>query len=53
MEGLQLLSRQEPGEVTIDNFQELREAMSGVLNRYEHLVYTDDMLADAKADKRS
>ena len=52
MEGLQLLSRQEPGEVTIDNFQELREALSGVLNRYEHLVYTDDMLADAKADKK-
>ena len=52
MEGLQLLSRQEPGEVTIDNFQELREALSGVLNRYKHLVYTDDMLADAKADKK-
>ena len=52
MEELQLLSRQEPGEVTIDNFQELREALSGVLNRYEHLVYTDDMLAGAKADKK-
>ena len=52
MEGLQLLSRQEPGEITIDNFQELREALSSVLNRYEHLVYTDDMLADAKADKK-
>ena len=52
MEELQLLSRQKPGEVTIDNFQELREAMSGVLNRYEHLVYTDGMLADAKADKK-
>ena len=52
MEELQLLSRQKPGEVTIDNFQELREALSGVLNRYKHLVYTDDMLADAKADKK-
>ena len=52
MEELQLLSRQKPGEVTIDNFQELREELSGVLNRYEHLVYTDDMLADAKADKK-
>ena len=52
MEELQLLSRQKPGEVIIDNFQELREALSGVLNRYEHLVYTDDMLADAKADKK-
>ena len=38
MEELQLLSRQKPGEVTIDNFQELREALSCVLNRYEHLV---------------
>ena len=52
MEELQLLSRQKPGEVIIDNFQELREALSCVLNRYEHLVYTDDMLADAKADKK-
>ena len=52
MEELQLLSRQKPGEVIIDNFQELREALSGVLNRYEHLVYTDDMLAEAKADKK-
>ena len=52
MEELQLLSRQKPGEVIIDNFQELREELSGVLNRYEHLVYTDDMLADAKADKK-
>ena len=52
MEELQLLSRQKPGEVTIDNFQELREELSGVLNRYEHLVYTDGMLADAKADKK-
>ena len=52
MEELQLLSQQKPGEVIIDNFQELREALSGVLNRYEHLVYTDDMLADAKADKK-
>ena len=52
MEELQLVSRQKPGEVIIDNFQELREELSGVLNRYEHLVYTDDMLADAKADKK-
>ena len=52
MEELQLLSQQKPGEVIIDNFQELREELSGVLNRYEHLVYTDGMLADAKADKK-
>lgn len=52
MEELQLLSRQKPGEVIIDNFQKLREELSGVLNRYEHLVYTDGMLADAKADKK-
>ena len=52
MEELQLLSRQKPGEVIIDSFQELREALSCVLNRYEHLVYTDGMLADAKADKK-
>ena len=51
MEELQLLSRQKPGEVIIDNFQELREELSGVLNRYEHLVYTDGMLADLYAKR--
>ena len=53
MEGLQLKSRQQPGLVAIDNFLEMKDALAQVLTRYENVVYTEDMLADAKADKRS
>ena len=52
MEGLQLKSRQQPGLVSIDNFLEMKDALAQVLTRYENVVYTEDMLADAKADKK-
>ena len=52
MDNLQLLSRQQPGQVSIDNFQELKTALTAVLARYEGMVYTEDRLADAKADKK-
>lgn len=52
MDELQLLSRQQPGQVSIDNFQELKTALTAVLARYEGMVYTEDRLADAKADKK-
>ena len=52
MDELQLLSRQQPGQVSIDNFQELKTALTAVLERYEGMVYTEDRLADAKADKK-
>ena len=52
MEELQLISRQHPGEVVIDNFLEMKDALAQVLARYENVVYTEDMLADAKADKK-
>ena len=52
MDELQLLSRQQPGQVSIDNFQELKTALTAVLTRYEGVVYTEDRLADAKADKK-
>ena len=52
MEGLQLKSRQQPGLVAIDNFLEMKDALAQVLTRYENVVYTEDMLADAKADKK-
>ena len=52
MEELQLISRQHPGEVAIDNFLEMKDALTQVLARYENVVYTEDMLADAKADKK-
>ena len=52
MDNLQLLSRQQPGQVSIDNFQELKTTLTAVLARYEGMVYTEDRLADAKADKK-
>ena len=52
MEELQLISRQRPGEVVIDNFLEMKDALAQVLARYENVVYTEDMLSDAKADKK-
>ena len=52
MEELRLLSRQQPGQVSVDNFQELKAALTAVLRRYEGVVYTEDRLADAKADKK-
>lgn len=52
MEELQLISRQHPGEVVIDNFLEMKDALAQVLARYENVVYTEDRLADAKADKK-
>ena len=52
MEELQLISRQHPGEVSIDNFFEMKVALTHALARYENVVYTEDMLADSKADKK-
>lgn len=52
MDGLQLISRQQPGTVAIDNLQELKSSLAAILSRYECIAYTDDMLADAKADKK-
>ena len=52
MDNLQLLSRQQPGQVSIDNFQELKTVLTAVLARYEGMVYTEDRLTDAKADKK-
>lgn len=52
MNELQLQSRQQPGEISIDNFQELRDTLEEALKRYQGVVYTKEMLPDAKADKK-
>lgn len=49
---LQLVSQQKPGRVSIDNFQELQDALQEILCRYENAVYTEDRLDVAKADKK-
>ena len=41
---LQLVSQQKPGRVSIDNFQELQDALREIVCRYENAVYTEDRL---------
>ncbi len=52
MNELQLQSRQQLWEISIDNFQELRDTLEEALKRYQGVVYTKEMLPDAKADKK-
>lgn len=52
MEQMELISRQQPGLIAIDNFEEMKAALAAILARYENVVYTEAMLADAKADKK-
>lgn len=51
-EELTLLSSQQPGLVKIDNLEQLKQALSETLKRYEGVVYTEAMLSEAKADKK-
>jgi len=52
MNELILRSSQQPGMVSIDNLKELKIALSRLLARYDGLVYTEDMISDAKVDKK-
>lgn len=51
MEELSLISRQEPGIATIDNFQELKQALEQQLEVYKALAYSQDSVKAAKKDK--
>ena len=51
MNELRVLSHQQPGSVSIENFQELKEKLTVVLSHYQNVVYTEAMLRDAKSDK--
>lgn len=53
MNELQLISHQQPGLVSIDNFVEMKDALAKVLVRYENIVYTEDSLKAAKDDKKN
>lgn len=52
MEQLQLISSQNPGVVSIENFEQLKAGLSRYLSRYKGAVYTEQMLSDAKDDKK-
>ena len=51
MEELSLISRQEPGIVSIDNFEELKTALQRQLAIYQTIVYSSDGIKAAKKDK--
>ena len=52
MNDLQLISLQKPGLISIENFTELRSKLANYLSRYQGLAYSEESLADAKADKK-
>lgn len=51
MEELALVSRQEPGIASIDNFEELKIALQEHLEMYRNIVYTPEKIKEAKSDK--
>lgn len=51
MDELSLVSRQIPGIVSIDNFQELKEALEQHLEFYKSISYSEDGVKVAKKDK--
>jgi len=51
MDELTLISRQQPGVVALDNFDELKAYLERRLFEYRGLVYTPENLKEAKKDK--
>ena len=51
MNELFLVARQEPGIVSIDNYQELKQALEQHLEMYKTLAYSEDSIKEAKKDK--
>lgn len=52
MNELNLLSTERPGLVAIDNFEQLKETLQGLMARYEGRAYGPETLALAKSDKK-
>ena len=52
MNELELISRQQPGQVSIDNLEQIKSALAVYLTRYENPVYTEETLNLAKEDKK-
>ncbi len=51
MDELTILTRQEPGIAELDNFDEIKTYLDQRLDVYRNLVYSEDSLKTAKADK--
>ena len=52
MNELNLLSTERPGLVAIDNFEQLKDTLQGLMARYEGRAYGPETLALAKSDKK-
>ncbi len=53
MEELSIITREEPGIAEIENFDEIKSYLSNHLDDYRNLVYSEDSVKAAKADKAS
>ena len=51
MDELMIITRQAPGVVKFDNFEEIKTWLAERLKDYKNLAYTEDSLKLAKADK--
>ena len=51
MDELTILTRQEPGIAEFNNFDEIKDYLDARLEVYRNLVYSEDSLKTAKADK--
>ena len=51
MDELRILTRQAPGIATFENFEEIKSYLAARLEGYRNLVYSEDSLKLAKADK--
>lgn len=51
MDELTILTRQEPGIAELDNFDEIKTYLDQRLDVYRNMVYSEDSLKSAKADK--
>lgn len=53
MKELALISTEEPGHVSLENYQELKTALELQLRQYQGLVYTDSNIQTAVADRKA
>lgn len=51
MEELSIITREAPGIAEFDNFEEIKSFLATRLDAYRNLVYSEDSLKQAKADK--
>ena len=51
MDELTILTRQEPGIAEFNNFNKIKDYLDARLEVYRNLVYSEDSLKTAKADK--